>query len=72
MICVTRLPNESYPEFIGRIIGCGSLVAIQVKLADLEHNMLGTRLRSMSELDASRMQQYHRAYIRLLDAKTQP
>lgn len=46
---VTRLPDETYAEYIESICNCPWSVAIIVKLADLWHNLQSARMRCLSE-----------------------
>lgn len=63
---LTHRPNESYDQFIDRIL-LNSL-ATQVKLYDLEDNMTLTRLTSLSDKDLERLQKYHKAHQKILQA----
>jgi hypothetical protein len=64
--CLSRRPNETYDEFIDRILT--NPLATQVKLYDLEDNMDATRLIHLTEWDWQRLQQYHKARQRVLAA----
>ena len=54
----TRLPFETYREFIKRIKESHNEVAIYVKIADLEHNMDIKRLKKCTDNDLKRLQKY--------------
>lgn len=54
----TRLPFETYREFIKRIKESGNPIAIYVKIADLEHNMDMKRLKKCTDNDLKRLQKY--------------
>ena len=54
----TRLPFETYREFIKRIKMSGNPIAIYVKIADLEHNMDMKRLKNCTDRDMKRLQKY--------------
>jgi hypothetical protein len=63
---LTRRSNESYDEFISRIIN--NKIACYVKLADLCDNMDLSRIESPSKNDYERIEKYRRAKDRILDA----
>lgn len=63
---LTRRSNESYDEFISRIIN--NKIACYVKLADLCDNMDLSRIESPSKKDYERIEKYRRAKDRILDA----
>lgn len=52
----------TYIEYIQKIKDSGNKTAIDVKLADLEHNMDMSRLPEVTEEDLSRLEQYEKAY----------
>ncbi len=64
--CLTRRPEESYDEFIDRVLT--DPLATQVKRYDLEDNMTLTRLSALTDRDLERLQRYHRAYQKILAA----
>ncbi len=57
--CLTRLPGETYEQFIERV-KCNPL-ARKVKLHDLEDNMDLSRLETVSEKDLRRVEKYKAA-----------
>jgi len=61
---LTRRKDESYDEFISRIIGTSKL-ACRVKLADLKDNMDLSRIKNPSEKDYERIDKYSKATQRL-------
>ncbi|MDO4763729.1 MAG: phosphohydrolase [Flavobacteriaceae bacterium] len=61
--CLTKLPFESYPEYINRIVK--NPIAIQVKINDLEDNMDITRLEELTDKDFIRLMKYHNVYKHL-------
>ncbi len=63
---LTRRSNESYDEFISRIIN--NKIACYVKLADLCDNMDLSRITNPTEKDCQRIEKYRRAADRILDA----
>ena len=62
---LTHNPAEEYMDYISRLSTCP--LARRVKLADLRHNSDVTRLDSIDEKTARRLEKYSRA-IRLLEA----
>lgn len=52
---VTRRKNESYEEFINRIILSNNVLALKVKRADMENNMDLSRIPSVTEKDKDRV-----------------
>jgi len=64
--CLTRRVDESYDEFIDRILV--NPLATRVKRYDLEDNMTLTRLGALSDKDVDRLQRYHKAHRRVLEA----
>jgi len=64
--CVTKRDNESYDEFIDRIIK--NKTACYVKLADLKDNMDLSRIKTPTERDYERIEKYKKAEERILDA----
>lgn len=63
---LTRRNDESYDEFISRIIN--NKIACYVKLADLCDNMDLSRIENPSEKDYIRIEKYRKAKDRILDA----
>ena len=61
---LTRRGNESYDEFISRIIN--NRIACYVKLADLCDNMDLSRIEKPSEKDYERIEKYRKAEDRIL------
>ena len=64
---LTRRKDEHYSDYIGRIVNSNNLIAIEVKLHDLENNMDITRLNKLviGENDLNRIRKYKKAYNRL-------
>lgn len=69
LFLLTHVDGVSYDQYIKGI--STNLDAIIVKLADLRHNSDLTRLKGLTEKDFERMQKYQKAYVYLLNAKTQ-
>lgn len=63
---LTRRSNESYDEFISRILN--NKTACYVKLADLCDNMDLSRIQNPSQDDYQRIEKYRKATARILDA----
>jgi (p)ppGpp synthase/HD superfamily hydrolase len=61
--CLTRRSNESYDEFIDRIL-CNE-TACNVKLADLCDNMDITRIKNPTQKDRERIKKYRDAANRI-------
>ncbi len=64
--CLTRRENETYDEFIDRILP--NPLATRVKRYDLEDNMTLTRMKALSDRDLERLQRYHKAHQRVMTA----
>lgn len=52
--------KQDYSSYIEQIKLCR--LAREVKIADLKHNMMITRLNRLTELDFKRLKKYHAAY----------
>ncbi|MBM0742579.1 phosphohydrolase [Phormidium sp. CLA17] len=63
--CLTRLPEETYDQFLDRVLT--NSLATRVKRYDLEDNMTLTRLESVSDKDLQRLQRYHKAHHRIMN-----
>lgn len=61
--CLSRLPGESYPDFIGRVVV--NPLAARVKLADLADNLDVGRLAEVTAKDFERLNRYLLARARL-------
>ena len=64
---LTHKKEDSYEDYIRKI--CTNYDAIRVKRKDLQHNSDITRLKGVTEKDIKRMEKYHRAFIKLGEAK---
>lgn len=64
--CLTRRPEETYDQFLDRVLT--HPLATHVKRYDLEDNMTLTRLENLSERDLQRLQRYHKAHQRVMNA----
>lgn len=62
---LTRRSNESYDEFINRILN--NKLACYVKLADLSDNMDLSRIEKPTQKDYERIEKYRKARHRILD-----
>ncbi len=58
--CLTHLDGEDYGDYIRRV--STNHDAVQVKIADLEHNSLIFRMKGLRPKDFKRIEKYHRAY----------
>ena len=59
--------DEPYEVYIEGI--CSNYDAIRVKRKDLEHNSNITRLKGIGPKDQARIVKYHKAFVRLTEAK---
>ncbi len=62
---LTRRENETYDEFIDRILR--NKIACYVKLADLSDNMDLTRIANSTKKDYKRIEKYRKAADRILE-----
>ena len=63
---LTRKPKEDYPDYINRIIASNNVDALNVKLADLNHNMDISRIKNPTFKDFDRIEKRYRpAYIKI-------
>lgn len=62
---VSRKSNETYSEFINRIIMSDDLVAMEVKYNDLENNMDISRIPNPTEKDKKRVVKYIKSQLKL-------
>lgn len=68
VVTLTRKDDESYGEYIGRIISSQDTSAMKVKIADLNDNLDLSRLPSITENDLNRAAKYAKAKARLAKA----
>ena len=61
--CVTKIDNETYDDFISRILE--NPTAVKVKINDLEDNMNLDRLNEIRSKDTERLKKYNKALMRL-------
>jgi len=64
---LTHDPAVPYEDYIENMMG--NIDAIRVKRKDIEHNSGTTRLVSIEEKDQLRIKKYHKAFMRLGEAK---
>ena len=57
---VTRKKNETYDEFINRIIESNNLIALKVKQKDIENNMDLSRIKNPTEEDKKRIEEKYK------------
>lgn len=63
---LTRKKGEDYPDYIERIIASNNKDALNVKLADLNHNMDISRIKNPTVNDVDRIEKRYRpAYIKI-------
>ena len=64
---ITRRSNESYPDFIDRIISSNNLVALKVKIKDMENKMEFSNFSNQSIVDIMRIKgKYEPQYNKLV------
>ncbi len=65
---LTRRDKEDYSDYIDRIIASNNKDALNVKLADLNHNMDISRIKKPTVKDVDRIEKRYRpAYIKILN-----
>jgi (p)ppGpp synthase/HD superfamily hydrolase len=64
---LTHYPEQNYENYIEGI--CTNYDSVRVKRKDLEHNSDITRLKGIELTDITRIEKYHKAFIRLTEAK---
>lgn len=69
LVYLTRRENETYREFIQRIIQSGWLDVIKIKKGDLKHNSCITRLKGVRQSDLDRIKKYHKSFLELDEAE---
>lgn len=67
LIVLTHDKGQQYEDYIDGV--CTNFDAIRVKRKDLEHNSDITRLKGVGPKDLVRMEKYHKAFVRLTEAK---
>lgn len=66
LIYLTKIKGEYYPDYIERIISSEDIHVLNVKLADLKHNMDITRIKNPSVNDYERItKRYEPAYNKI-------
>jgi (p)ppGpp synthase/HD superfamily hydrolase len=61
--CLTKNEGEEYDHYIGRVLT--NPLAVKVKTADLNDNLLLSRIGDVTEQDFENMRKYHRALMRI-------
>lgn len=71
VVDLTRIPGEDYEDYIRRL--SHNPLAVQVKLADLHHNMDLSRLPEVTLKDIRRLEKYQKAesFLRQIDTERQ-
>ena len=64
---LTHNPRDSYSEYIQAI--CGSHAAVLIKMSDIRHNSLITRIKGFSDKDFARIKKYQKSYSILETSK---
>ena len=67
IICLTKIDNESYHDFIVRVRS--NELAVKIKIADIEDNINVLRLKSLSDTDLNRVEKYHSAWLYLTECE---
>ena len=67
IICLTKIDNESYHDFIVRVRS--NELAVKIKIADIEDNINVLRLKSLSDTDLNRVEKYHSAWRYLTECE---
>ena len=62
---LSRPRDIKYNKYIDNIIKSNDLVAIEVKMYDLKHNMDITRLKEIRQVDIDRLNKYNKAYKKI-------
>jgi len=62
---LTRKDGQDYGEYVYEVLNGHELMAVIVKLGDLEDNMDLTRLLELKDRDIERVKKYHKAYVKL-------
>ncbi len=65
---VSRKDNETYGEYIDRVIASGNLDAMEVKYNDLDNNMDLRRIPHPTDKDYSRVEKYKKAHKKIEQA----
>lgn len=64
---VTKIKGELYSDFIDRIINSGNLIALKVKIKDMENNMDPNRLNKLEEKQREKLEKkYNNEYKKLM------
>lgn len=70
-VCIlTRNDDVSYDKYIDDIVDSNNLIAIDVKMKDLEHNMDISRIPNPTDEDYERMEKYKKSYKKLQDKRS--
>lgn len=68
VLILTKKKGEYYPDYIDRIINSNNIMACNVKLSDLKHNMDLKRIKNPTVNDMERVtKRYMPAYNRILE-----
>ena len=65
---ITRKENETYSDFIDRILKSNNLIAIRVKERDMFHNSSEERLKKLDKEESLRLKnKYENEYIKIIN-----
>ena len=62
---LTKYRDMKYSKYIDNIVKSNDLIAIEVKMHDLEHNMKLSRLKEIRQVDIDRVKKYRKAYDKI-------
>ena len=68
LVLLTHAEEHTYEQYIECV--CTNHDAIRVKRKDLEHNSDITRLKGITDKDLQRIEKYHKAFIKLGEARS--
>ena len=68
-IVILTKQTDDYYEYIDEVANSNNLLAIDVKLKDLEHNMDITRIVNPTEADYERIEKYKKCYKKLSEKR---
>lgn len=68
ILVLTHSNKDTYDEYINKILNCGDIHVIRIKMADMWHNMNLSRLNTITSKDIQRFKKY-RVYYKKLEKK---
>lgn len=69
LLLVTKIEGETYSDFIDRIINSGNIIALKVKIRDMENNMDISRIKNRTEQDINRIEEKYKPQYSKLKKK---